>query len=225
MNKRFIYALPLVALLTGCSFIKNIINKKDSTNSESSLTSESSVGNSSGDNTSSISGTTKKSTWVNFESAGFKDGTQFTSDSIKNQLLTFLNSCDDIYSSIDEEKTQFASVTKESGTTPATLQIGTGSYGGHITLNFKYSITQLDFRASSYFKWNSSSWNTDANAKVIINDSSNTFDLGVASGQSEPPESQDLTVTFDTPVKKIKFYNNEAAERVFIRGFQVTYLG
>lgn len=225
MNKKIIYALPLVTLLTGCSLLKNIFNKNDSNNSGSSLSFESSgVNPSSGNTSSSNSGTTKLSTWVNFEDAGLKDGTQFNSDTVKDQLLSFLNLSDNIYSSFDEDHTKFASVTKDSGTTPATLQIGTGSYGGYFKLNFKYSVTKVSFKVSSYFKWNSSSWNTDPNALVMVNSSSNTFNVGVTSGQSEPPEAQDFSVDFATPVTYIKFYNSDAPQRVFIRGFQVTYL-
>ena len=212
MNKKLLFSIPLVLLLTGCN-IKNkdnvsVSNREDSSSPESESSSSSS---------SSVSPSTLSYTF-NFKEVGFNDGTNVSNKA--TEFLQFLNKDEEIVTSVSSDNC-FYHGTGSSGT-PTSLEIGTGSYAGSITFNFKYEVSKITFSIQGHHKWNShdSIWSLDADSQITVE--GQTFNVGSVDTSKEP-EIEEHEITIASPHKEIIFSNNGDHQRTFLHSLTIEY--
>ncbi len=216
MNKRLLFALPLVLTLTGCALL-NSSNNKDSSTSEAPSSSSSTTSQSSSSPSSEPEGGETRT--FDFRATSFTAGTNVANK--ETEFLAYLNQDGQIVDSIEYANCYFQGTGKTG--LPTSLQIGTGNYAGSMTFNFAYNVTKITFTLQGQHKWIefSSSWTMDSDAQLDVED--HHYALGSSDTDNPPAEVTD-TISISPSKKSITFSNEADHQRGFIHSLTITYI-
>ncbi len=153
-----------------------------------------------------------------FENANISGGSNLENTTPKTSFNAFMNNDTEAYQSFTSSNVYYQPYGTGEKTT---LCVGTSSYGGEITFNFKQIIMKITFVIQAYNKYvaYSSSWNVDTDAQIDV--MTEHYDLSTEDTSKEP-EKISKEINLDG-LTSITFSNNGDHQRVFIHSLTIEY--